>query len=388
MKDNFRLIEVVGRNEVKKFLYGTDYIYKNHCNRVANLDLDIKNIFDRDKNPYFNNGDAKRWIIVSSSGNVLGRVAAFYTEKRMKVDDQPTGGLGFFECVDDFKVSSLLFNTAINWLKSNGLEAVDGPINFGENINYWGLLYEGYEQQSYGMQYHPEYYKKHFKEFGFKKYYKQYTFRMQPDDFPKRLLRIGEWVSKKQRFTAKNLDWDNVEEFSKDIAVAFNDIWSSYKKDHTPVSNKDILIMLEDAKLILDPKLVWVIYNNNKPIAFAIMMPDVNQLIKHTNGKFNYYNIIKLLFYKYIGAITRVRSIVIGVSPKFQKFGVEAFLFYNIGKVFDKSKYKELEFSWIGDFNTKMLNVIKAIGPKRSSTHVTYRYLFDRKKEFKRYPIE
>ena len=33
----------------------------------------------------------------------------------------------------------MLFDTAREWLKSKGMEAMDGPINFGETDKYWGL---------------------------------------------------------------------------------------------------------------------------------------------------------------------------------------------------------------------------------------------------------
>jgi hypothetical protein len=43
---------------------------------------------------------------------------------------------------------------------------------------------------------------------------------------------------------------------------------------------------------------------------------------------------------------------------------------------------------WIGDFNSKMLNVAESFGDTyKSKNLVTYRYLFDRKKEFKRHPM-
>jgi len=42
---------------------------------------------------------------------------------------------------------------------------------------------------------------------------------------------------------------------------------------------------------------------------------------------------------------------------------------------------------WVGDFNPKMIAIFKAVGGKQAKTHLTLRYLFDRKKEFKRSPI-
>jgi hypothetical protein len=43
---------------------------------------------------------------------------------------------------------------------------------------------------------------------------------------------------------------------------------------------------------------------------------------------------------------------------------------------------------WIGDFNPKMVNIARTLGETYISRKLTtYRYLFDRGKEFKRHPM-
>jgi hypothetical protein len=50
------------------------------------------------------------------------------------------------------------------------------------------------------------------------------------------------------------------------------------------------------------------------------------------------------------------------------------------------AKYDDYEMLWIGDFNPKMINIAESLGTYRSRILGTYRYLFDRSKEFKRHP--
>ena len=58
------------------------------------------------------------------------------------------------------------------------------------------------------------------------------------------------------------------------------------------------------------------------------------------------------------------------------------------GKIIQpKPMYDKYEMQWIGEFNPKMINVAENLGTYRSRQLVTYRYLFDRTKEFKRHPI-
>jgi hypothetical protein len=42
---------------------------------------------------------------------------------------------------------------------------------------------------------------------------------------------------------------------------------------------------------------------------------------------------------------------------------------------------------WIGEFNPKMINVAESLGTHRSRKLITYRYQFDRTKEFHMHPI-
>ena len=49
--------------------------------------------------------------------------------------------------------------------------------------------------------------------------------------------------------------------------------------------------------------------------------------------------------------------------------------------------YEKYEMQWIGEFNPKMINIAENLPTHRSRMLTTYRYLFDRTKEFKRHPI-
>ena len=68
----------------------------------------------------------------------------------MKPKIVKSGGCGFFESIDDLQVAASLFDTARDWLKEHGYEAMTGPINFGENDTNWGCLVQGFEPRALG----------------------------------------------------------------------------------------------------------------------------------------------------------------------------------------------------------------------------------------------
>jgi hypothetical protein len=92
-------------------------------------------------------------------------------------------------------------------------------------------------------------------------------------------------------------------------------------------------------------------------------------------------------------------GLVFGIVPEFQGKGVDSYLIIEGAKVIQgvhiengeykigKTIYDDYEMQWIGEFNPKMINVAEALGTYRSRILTTYRYLFDRTKEFKPHPI-
>ncbi len=125
-----KLVEVTTQAEEKAFLDLPSYIYRNDPNWIPHLKQDIQKVFDPKANRSYRDGVAKRWII-KDGNQCIGRVAAFYSSKYSKGMEQPTGGMVFFDCIDNQEAANLLFETCKKWLYEQGAEAMDGPINFG-----------------------------------------------------------------------------------------------------------------------------------------------------------------------------------------------------------------------------------------------------------------
>ena len=135
---NYSIIEVTDKKTAKEFLLCPVHLYKNDKSYIRPLDTDINKVFDPKQNKLFRQGECIRWILVDSQRKTVGRVAAFVDNKSAAKNDQPTGGLGFFECINDKDAAFQLFDNCKAWLISKGMEAMDGPINFGERDRWWG----------------------------------------------------------------------------------------------------------------------------------------------------------------------------------------------------------------------------------------------------------
>jgi GNAT superfamily N-acetyltransferase len=384
--------EVLSGAEKREFVDFPRKLYHNDPNWVCPLDSEIEGIFNPEINRSFKNGVATRWILVDNSGDIIGRIAAFIDEIRSKVYRQKTGGLGFFEVVENQKAANLLFDTAREWLVSKGIEAIDGPINFGENDSHWGLLVDGFMQQAYGLPYNKRYYREYFEEYGFKNYFEQYSYHKDiaaVEVFPERFMKIADWISKKPGYSFEHFDYKKIDKFADDMVDIYNSTWSKFKEDFTPIEPSSIKATFEKSRAFLDEELVWFAYHESKPVAFFVLLPDLNQILKHLNGKLSLINKLRFVYYKRSKTITRMRAVVAGVNPSYQNTGIESAIFKQLYHVFKrKPHYTELELSWVGDFNPKMISIYEAIGAERMKIHITYRYLVDRKEVFVRYKDE
>jgi hypothetical protein len=391
-----RLVEVLTKEDKKEFADLPRRLYRKDPFWVCQLDSALEAVFDPSVNHTFSHGKAIRWILKDSGNITIGRIAAFIDEVRSSANNQPTGGIGYFEAEDNREAAFALFDKAKEWLKDNGMEAMDGPVNFGENDNNWGLLVDGFMQQGFGMPYHKKYYRTFFEEYGFKNYFEQYSYhrdiRGKNNEivrFPERIMKIAEWLSKRPGYSFYHFDFRNKDKFIKDIIEIYNSTWSVFKEDFTPLDPAFLEETLRKAKSFVDEELIWFAYHNDKPIAFFILYPDLNQILKKFNGKLHLWNIIRFAYYKATHKMTRMRAVVGGVHPTFQNSGVESAIFFQLYKMFKKKPwFKELELSWVGDFNPKMIAIYEALGASKAKTHITYRYMINNQHKFKRYKDE
>jgi hypothetical protein len=371
------ITEVTDKASKNAFLDVARKVYKDDKLWICPLDNDIEAVFDPTKNNFHNDGKCTRWILRDNEGNLIGRIAAFINNKKAYHYEQPTGGVGFFECINNQEAAFLLFDTGKKWLADNGMQAMDGPINFGENDNFWGLLVEGFIPPSYGMNYNPAYYHAFFDNYGFKTLYAQITNYLDIlKPFPERFYKIAKWVTQKPGYEFKHLKASEIEKFAADFMEIYNDGWQDFE-NFVPINHDTIRESFNKMKPLMDEHLIWFAYVNGEPASFLINLPDANPMIKPLKGKLDLIG--KLIFvYKRWRGVSRMRAIVMGTKKKFQNHGLESAIFITLGEyVLPLNQYKELELSWVGDFNEKMIAIHHAMGAVFGKKHLTMRYIFN-----------
>jgi GNAT superfamily N-acetyltransferase len=196
----------------------------------------------------------------------------------------------------------------------------------------------------------------------------------------------AERIAQNPKYRIAHISRGNLDKYAEEFRHVYNNAWSRHAgvKEITLTHAK---ALLNSMKPILDERLVWFAYYEDEPVGFFIMIPEMNQVFRHINGKLDLLGKLKFLWYFKIRKVaTTALGLIFGIAEDHQRKGVDgaivtAFKNEAIKKGFS---YTDLELNWIGDFNPTMMRVAEMVGCKIRKTHITYRFLFDRNKEFVR----
>lgn len=388
---HMKLVEVTTPALAREFLQVNVVVNKNNPGYIRPLNKDINQVFDEKKNKAFRHGKVARWILKNENNELIGRIAAFTNKKyKNKGDEVPVGGIGFFDCINDQNAADTLFDVAKHWLLQNGMEAMDGPINFGERDRWWGLLVDGFQPPVYCMNYNQPYYQQLFENYGFKTFFNQICFGVDPKKtLSKKIFERHDAIAANPDYSSSHIHKNDLEKFANDFTIVYNKAWAGHG-GLKQMSKEVVLKTFVTMKPVMDERLNWFAYYQDEPIAIFINIPDLNQWFQHLDGKFDtIFDKLKFLWIKFTKPCKKFTGLVFGVVPEFQSKGIDAYIIGESAKIIQPhTAYSEYEMQWIGDFNPKMINVAENFGETfRTRRLVTYRYLFDRTREFKRHPI-
>ncbi len=295
--------------------------------------------------------------------------------------------------IESEQLAFQLFDAAREWLVERGMEAMDGPINFGQRDTWWGLLVNGFEFDAlYENPYNKPYYQAYFENYGFKNYFNQHTYiwKIFDDD-------VNQWVHDRAArlhetpgYSFRTIDMNNLDAEAEKFRTIYNKAWAVFD-GVKPLEKHEAQALLQTMKPIIDPDIIFFGYFNDEPISFFIMVPDLNRLIGKFNGKFGLWQKLQLMWdLKVRRSCDRIFGVIFAVTPELRGKGVESGMMQAVLDQYirtPKNRYKTLELAWMGDFNPVMCRMVENyVGATKHKMHTTYRYLFDREKPFERCP--
>ncbi|MGB0504640.1 MAG: N-acetyltransferase [Pikeienuella sp.] len=362
---------VTGKAEMKTFIRLQGEILHDDPHWVEPLHFERSEFFGK-KNPWFTHGRAQ-YFLAWRNGRAVGRISAQIDDLSPKVDGRVCGLFGGLTTIEDQTVVDALLSTAEAWLRAEGAGHMRGPYTL--NINHEsGVLIDGFDSPPFLLMPHdPQWIGPMISTAGFEKGRDVLAYRMDTSNgLPEKPKRM--WRKPPENVVIRSVNLKKWDEEVAHIARIFNLAWVD-NWGFVPFTQAEIDAMAKEMKPLIDPGLVKFAEIDGEPIAFIVILPNLNEVIGDFKGRLFPFNVVKLLWRLKFGNFDTARVPLMGVVP-----GLEGML----GKILplmliyapeDRVRergIKELEFSWILEDNTPVRRMIEMIGGKVAKTYRIY----------------
>ncbi len=369
--DRIEVISVSSRRDRKRFFDFPWQHYRNDPNWVPPLRLNQLELLNYRKHPFYLTAEIQTFYALRD-GRVVGRIAAIIDRAHNTYYDERRGMFGFFESVNDSRVSEALFDSAIAWLRERGQTAIRGPANPSQNYE-WGLLIEGFDQPpTFMMTYNPPYYGNLIDEYGFDKAQDLYSFWGHVgmlEQLDHTLAFVSGEATRRFKISVRPLD---PKRFVQDIN-AFLHIYNSALPGQwgfVPLSTEELKHIAAGLKYLIVPNLTTFAEIDGKPIGAVFGLLDYNPLVKKINGRLFPFGFLRLLLGR--KRLKRIRLVSTNVVPEYQRWGIGLVLLQRL--VADALRWgiDEGEFSWVLESNHLSRKSLERGGAKRTHTFRIY----------------
>ena len=280
--------EVLDKKDLKKFVMLPFAMYKNDPMWVPQLLRDDMEVFNRAKNPAFDNADARLFLALKG-GLPVGRIAAIHSRVANQKYKTKNLRFGWFDAANDPEVAAALFKPVEDWAKELGMETLTGPHGFCD-LDPQGMLVEGFDQlPTIAGFYNFPYYQKLVEGQGFQKEIDYVEFRTQVPEmsaFPEKLLRLAERIKERSglrvlEFTNKKEILGRAEELFHLLDEAFEEIYGA-----VPLTERQVHYFIKKYFSFVDKDLIQAVVNEkDEMVGFMIAMPSFSRALQKANGR-------------------------------------------------------------------------------------------------------
>lgn len=364
------IVPVQDKKQLKKFIDFPHDLYKEDPNYVPELFIAQRDILSRDKNPFFQHGDIQPFLAFEND-RIVGRIAAIYNGNYISYTGQNNGFWGFFDSIDNQEVATQLFDAVTEWLRQKKVtNHIIGPVNPTTN-DTCGLLIEDYDRPPMAMMtYNFPYYTTLIENCGYGKQVDLLAYIYKKGEYTaERLKRLQTALRErlaKRGITIRPLNFSKklfTEEFKK-VKEVYNSAWDK-NLGFVPLTDAEFEHSAKDLKsIITDPNLCQIAELEGKFIGWALMVPNINEIMQHLpKGRLLPFGFIKLL--TGMKKVTSMRIVTLGVVEEYRKLGIESIFYSCFVDIMESNKYlQEVEASWILEDNVMMNKGIQDIGGK------------------------
>lgn len=361
---NIEVVEVESTWQLKKFITYPTKLYQGDPNYVAPLTSERLEFFNFKKNPFYRSARVKLFL-ATQDRQATGRIATCINFNHNEYHNERVGFFGFFDCPDNYEIASKLLKVAMITLKQEGMEKMRGPMNFSTNQEC-GFLIEGFDSPpAVMMTYNHPYLPQLAEEFGLKKIMDLVAYRLTKDDpIPERILTVVDRMRHRTRVTLRNINMSDFESEVRKIDSVYRNAWER-NWGFVPMTEEEFCYAAQNLKRIVDPNLAFIAEHGDRPVAFSVAVPNINQALIYLKGKLFPFGPLKLMWHTKIkNKMNGIRVFLLGVVPEFQKRGLDSMLYVSTYRRGLERGYTWGELSWILETNDLMRRAIEQMGAR------------------------
>ncbi len=327
-------------------------------------------------NPFFSEGEVQLFL-ARRDGRTVGRISAHIDRALNSFHDTRWGLFGFLELEDDPEVATALFDAAEAWLRERGCDRMVGPMDFRMNDES-GVLIEGFDREPMIRQsWHPPYYRERCEVAGLDKVVDLYMWELHISDREKivpAIFELAEQVGPKHGISIRRMSRRHLRRDLDTFGEIYNDAWKR-NFGFVPYSKKDLDNYATEMQLVFDRDWFMMAEHRGEPVATAITIPDVNQVLKLMRGRL--LPLGWLRFLRKRRHIDRCRVGFLGVKPEYQHTGVAAALYIEHFKNAARLPVTWGEMGWILENNRAMNRGMEAMNGRIVKRYRVYERRFE-----------
>ena len=359
---------VTSSRQLRRFVDLPYTLYESDPCWVPPLRRDELRRFDPKHNAFLEHATVTLWL-AERNGRAVGRIAAI--EDRLH--DERHGGrtmwFGFFEATDA-DVAAVLLDEVERLARQRRCGCVRGPANPSMNESA-GLLVDGFDTDPYILMPHNHpYYAALVEGAGYEKAKDLYAWDFDlAGSMPDRIVRMAERVRARHRLHVRTLNMAAFDSEVDTLQVIYRSAWEE-NWGFVPPTDEEIRQLAFELKPVIDPDVVLFVEMAGRPVACAVSIPDVNQVLKRMRGRLLPFGIVHFLRRRRI--VNRARMLLLGVVSEARRLGLYPLLIAESYQRGIAGGYVRAELGWTLEDNHLINSGIEAAGGRRYKTYRIY----------------
>ncbi|MEX2479239.1 MAG: N-acetyltransferase [Gammaproteobacteria bacterium] len=325
------------------------------------------------KQPVFAHLDWQGWVAYRGH-KAVGRITAQIDRLHLDRYDDATGFFGYFDAPDDERTCGALLEVAERWLIERGMQRARGP--FGLNINQEvGLLVDGFDTPPFFMMTHAHpYYGRSLEQHGYAKAADMLAYLIRADFSPPQVM-ASLYARLKREVIIRPIEPRQKDRDLEILRDIFNDAWAG-NWGFVPFTKDEFRTIGHEMLMIIPPDFIQIAEMKGEPVAFIVLLPNVNEVIADLDGRLLPFGWLKLIKRLKFGYPRTARIPLMGVRQRLHRTRYGPGLALSVVEALREPGLRmgleEVEMSWILESNEAMKNIIATLGGRESKRYRVY----------------